>query len=169
MATGLRTFTTGRETKRKNEKDVGFTLVQSTNTKIMYYINLWKRWKHDTNCKQALYCTWWLQYCKYIMGVCLCGQENFPRINTESRRSPEENPLMRKWMLHLWTSWTEIGKASSWAPCEVSFCQATAESPAKPPAHFPGLWAGVGQTSNGKHGSAPKRQPRFVQIKTWVF
>lgn len=43
MATGLRTFTTGRETKRKNEKDAGFTLVQSTNRKTMHYINLWKK------------------------------------------------------------------------------------------------------------------------------
>lgn len=40
VATGLRTFTTGRETKRKNEKDAGFTLVQSTNRKTMHYINL---------------------------------------------------------------------------------------------------------------------------------
>lgn len=105
VTTRLRTFTIGRESKRKNSKDSGFTCVRSTNTKTMQCINLWKRWKQDTGCKQALYCKWLPQHHKYIMEGYLCGQEHFPRINTGSRGSPVENLPTRKWMLYLWASW----------------------------------------------------------------
>lgn len=40
VAVGLRTFTTGREMKRKNYEDAEFIIVQNTKIKTMHYVKL---------------------------------------------------------------------------------------------------------------------------------
>lgn len=132
MAIGLRTFTTGRETKRKNEKDAVFPLVQSTNIKTTHDTNLWKRWKQATSCKQALYCKWWLQYHKYIMGACLCRQEHLPRINSGSRcftwGEPSHEKMNAVFISFLKGGWQSKQLGTLWDKLLPSHCTVTCKA-----------------------------------------
>lgn len=149
-------------------RNVGFTLVQSTLRKSWHYWRLRERWKQDTSCKQALYCKWQLQYLKHIMRARLCWQRHFPRINTGKRHSTCRVPSHGKLNAALMSIFREDWKAGSWAPCEISFCQTSAQSPAKPPAVSRAVSSCWAKIQRETWICTKKRQPKFVQIKWWV-